>query len=258
MTRIIRTVEEWQILRSELKYSDTLGFVPTMGALHVGHASLIKRSISENGYTVVSIFVNPTQFNNPDDLKRYPRTESEDLSQLEKLQVDYAFIPDYQSIYPDDFYYKVTENNLSLTMEGTGRPGHFDGVLTVVMKLLNIIRPTRSYFGEKDYQQYMLVKKMSEAFFMNVEVIPCPTVRDSDGLALSSRNVLLSKEDRQRAPLFVQLLQSDKTAEQVKAELQQSGFAVDYITDFEGRRYGAVYLGKVRLIDNIELKQNVS
>lgn len=237
--------------------SDTLGFVPTMGALHAGHASLISRSISENRNTVVSIFVNPTQFNNPDDLKKYPRTEADDIDLLEKLQVDYAFIPDYRSIYPDDFHYKVTENNLSLAMEGTGRPGHFDGVLTVVMKLLNIIRPTRSYFGEKDYQQYMLVKKMSEAFFMNVEVIPCPTVRDSDGLALSSRNALLSKTDRLRAPIFARLLQSGKPVEQIKAELEQSGFTVDYITDFDGRRYGAVYLGGVRLIDNIELNQNI-
>jgi pantoate--beta-alanine ligase len=223
-----------------------------MGALHDGHASLINRSLKENDRTVVSLFVNPTQFNNPDDFRRYPRTEAGDLAMLNRMKVDFVFIPDYPAVYPDNFSFKVTEHSLSLMMEGTGRPGHFNGVLTVVMKLLNAIRPQRAYFGEKDYQQFLLVKKMAAAFFMDVEIISCPTVRHTDGLAMSSRNVLLSKEDRERAPLFARLLQSDKSTEQIKAELIQAGFVVDYITEFEGRRYGAVYLGGIRLIDNVE------
>ncbi|MFN3841024.1 MAG: pantoate--beta-alanine ligase [Cyclobacteriaceae bacterium] len=255
MTRLIRTVDEWREVQSKFQHADTLGFVPTMGALHEGHASLINRSIGENRLTVVSIFVNPTQFNNPADLTKYPRTEAADVDLLTRLKVDFLFMPDYASIYPDSYEYKVTEHKLSLLMEGTGRPGHFDGVLTVVMKLLNIIRPVRAYFGEKDYQQYLLVKKMAEAFFMEVEIIACPTIRNSDGLALSSRNILLSKEGRARAPLFAHLLQSDKTAEQIKAELEQNGFTVDYIFDVEGRRYGAVYLDGIRLIDNVKLNQ---
>lgn len=253
MTTVIRDITEWYKVRGQMPPAAALGFVPTMGALHNGHASLIERSVKENTFTVVSIFVNPTQFNNPDDLRRYPRTEADDLDLLTRMKVDYAFIPDYSAIYPDNFTYKVTEHSLGLVMEGTGRPGHFDGVLTVVMKLLNIIRPTRSYFGEKDYQQFLLVKKMAAAFFMNVEIIPCTTIRDTNGLALSSRNVLLSREDRERAPLFSRLLKSGKSAGQIKAELEQAGFTVDYITDYEGRRYGAVYVGGVRLIDNVEL-----
>jgi pantoate--beta-alanine ligase len=252
MTTVIRSVTEWQAVRSRLQPDAALGFVPTMGALHEGHASLINRSLKENHQTVVSLFVNPTQFNNPDDFRRYPRTEAEDLGMLEKLKADFVFIPDYPSLYPDDYSYKITEHNLSLVMEGTGRPGHFNGVLTVVMKLLNLVRPERAYFGEKDYQQFLLIKKMAAAFFMDVEIISCPTVRHTDGLAMSSRNVLLSKSDRERAPLFARLLKSGKTTEQIKAELNQSGFTVDYITDFEGRRYGAVYLGGIRLIDNVE------
>lgn len=251
MTTIVRSVKDWIDLRKELRQS--IGFVPTMGALHRGHESLVKRSLDENKTTVVSIFVNPTQFNNVDDFKIYPRTDAKDIELLSSLKVDYIFFPKYDDLYPDRFTCKVTEHQLGLTLEGVGRPGHFDGVLTVVMKLLNLVKPTRSYFGEKDYQQYLLIKKMIESFFMEVEIIPCPTVRDADGLALSSRNILLSAEERKIAPRFAAGLRSGKPVDVLTKELEDYGFKVDYIADVEGRRFGAVYLGKVRLIDNSKL-----
>jgi pantoate--beta-alanine ligase len=254
MTTLVRSVEEWKAIRNNDLRDKRIGFVPTMGALHAGHQSLIARSMGENDVTVASIFVNPTQFNNKDDFKTYPRNDESDLAMLSESGVQYAFYPVYDELYADHYTYKITEHNISLSMEGVGRPGHFDGVLTVVMKLLNIIGPAASYFGEKDYQQYLLVSKMCEAFFIPTEIILCPTVRDSDGLALSSRNSLLSPENRKKASLFTVLLRSEKTPGIIIRELEEAGFKVDYICDHNGRRFGAVYLGKVRLIDNIELK----
>jgi pantoate--beta-alanine ligase len=255
MTQVIKTSEAWRALRTGDLKDHSIGFVPTMGSLHAGHVSLIKRSLQENAITVVSIFVNPTQFNDPKDLERYPRKDEEDLALLRSLQVDYVFFPDYKTLYPDDYQFRVTESIISSIMEGSSRPGHFDGVLTVVMRLLNIIQPTRSYFGEKDYQQYLLIREMVRSFLMPVEIIPCPTVRDADGLALSSRNVLLTPEDRQKAPMLFRLLSSTQSTDAIMIELERHGFHVDYIIDYEGRRFGAVYLGKVRLIDNVPLNE---
>jgi len=254
MTRIIKKISEWKEIRNsdELK-NKTVGFVPTMGALHKGHISLIEKCVNENDISVVSIFVNPTQFNDPNDLRNYPRTFEEDLAILKNHNVDFLFYPEYEEIYQDNYKYRIVETDFSKKLCGAFRPGHFEGVLTIVMKLFNIIRPHKAYFGEKDYQQLKLIDGMCKAFFMDIEIIPCPIVRDEDGLALSSRNLLLSKEEREFALNFPKLLASNKTKEQIKKELEELGFKVDYIEEFEGRRFGAVHVGKVRLIDNVKL-----
>lgn len=254
MTKIIKSVKEWNDLYFEENLTPSqLGFVPTMGALHKGHASLIERSVSENKRTVVSIFVNPTQFNDPNDLKKYPKTFEQDFKMMGDLNVDYLFFPSYEELYADNFAYQLHENSLSKILCGAYRSGHFDGVLTVVLKLLNIIKAGKTYFGEKDYQQYKLIKGMAETFFLRTEIIACPTVRDEDGLALSSRNLLLSPEERKFALNFPKLLCANKSCNEIKLELEQLGFTVDYIEEYDGRRLGAVYAGKVRLIDNVKL-----
>ncbi len=254
MTEIINTVHDWRkIINTENLINKNIGFVPTMGALHSGHESLIKKSVLENDKTVVSIYVNPTQFNDPDDLKNYPKTFESDFEMLKKNNVDYLFFPKYGDLYPDNYAYKVTESNFSKILCGAHRPNHFDGVLTVVLKLLNIISPKRAYFGEKDFQQYTLIKEMCKAFFLDVEIIPVSTVRENDGLAMSSRNTLLTEEDRKSAPFFSKLLKSLKSDSEITVELEENGFKVDYIQTISGRRFGAVHLGKVRLIDNVQL-----
>lgn len=251
MTEVITELKDWFKIRKEL--NGTLGFVPTMGALHKGHKSLFERSVDENEFTVASIFVNPTQFNNPEDLKKYPKTFEQDLSMLSECNVDFLIYPKYETLYPDNYKYIITETDYSTTMEGEHRPGHFDGVLTVVMKLLNIANADKAYFGEKDFQQYKLIDGMTKAFFMKTEIIPCPTIREEEGLAFSSRNVRLTDGHRKKAPLFYKLLKSGNTSEEIKNELIQNGFIIDYITEIDNRRYGAVFLGDVRLIDNVEL-----
>lgn len=254
MTKIIKTVKEWNDLYFEENLSPSqLGFVPTMGALHKGHASLMQKSVSENIRTAVSIFVNPTQFNDPKDLEKYPKTFEQDLKMLEELDVDFLFFPSYEELYGDNFTYQVQEKSFSKILCGSSRPGHFDGVLTVVLKLLNIIKAGKAYFGEKDYQQYNLIREMAEAFFLQTEILACPTVRDEDGLALSSRNLLLSDEERKLARNFPALLKSDKPIPQIIIELENLGIKVDYIEEYDGRRFGAIFAGKVRLIDNVKV-----
>jgi len=254
MTKIIKTVSEFLIIRESSNYvNDSVGFVPTMGALHAGHMALIKKSKEENGITIVSIFVNPTQFNDKSDLENYPITLTEDLQKLNEADVDFLFLPNYNELYADNYKYSVTENELSKKLCGAFRPGHFDGVLTVVLKLLNIVRANFAYFGEKDYQQYLLIKGMAESFFVNTEIVSVPTVRDKDGLALSSRNVRLSKENRVKATLFPQLLNHSVVPEKIRAMLEEDGFKVDYIEIIEDRIFGAVYLEGVRLIDNVKI-----
>ena len=225
-----------------------------MGGLHEGHFSLVRRSLQECELTVVTIFLNSTQFNNPNDLKTYPANFEEDVTALERLGVDVVFAPDYQAMYPDDYRYRVTEIQDSRVLEGEHRPGHFDGVLTVVMKLLNVTRPSKAYFGEKDWQQLALVKGMVDAFFMSVEIVPCPTGRDEEGLALSSRNRRLSAQGVLKARGFNKALRSASSAEAAAADLSRSGFEVEYVADKWGRRLGAVQLEGVRLIDNIALE----
>ena len=236
----------------------TLGFVPTMGALHPGHLSLVERSRNEADLTVVSIYVNPTQFNNPNDLANYPETLTVDLQMLEAAGVSAVFMPTYELLYPDDYAYEVDEKQFSKELCGENRPGHFTGVLTVVMKLLNLVKPQKAYFGEKDFQQLSLVKGMVEAFFLETEIIGCPIIREDDGLAMSSRNLNLSRCDRRKAPLFCRLLSNPKWSdEHLKTRLVRAGFEVDYVLTKGSRRFGAVVMGDpaapVRLIDNVEV-----
>lgn len=249
---IIKSIEHWrEIFRANKKGEKTVGFVPTMGALHDAHMSLVKRAVEENQISAVSIYVNPTQFNNPDDLENYPETWDADVAKLEAAGVDYLLYPDYKEMYPDEYRYKVIETEYSQDLCGAARPGHFDGVLTVVMKLLNMTQATKAYFGEKDWQQFHLIKGMAEAYFLETEIVPCPIVREKSGLAMSSRNKLLTEEELAIAPIFNKTLISGKSIEEMHKDLESKGFKVDYLKMKEGRIFGAVFLGKVRLIDNV-------
>ena len=257
MTRTFDDVPAWRHERvSQIRAGVTLGFVPTMGALHEGHLSLVRRSRSENDRTLVSIFVNPTQFDDPGDLAGYPQTLETDLAAMRSEHTDFVLVPSAEDLYPDGYTYRVRELNLSSVLEGAHRPGHFEGVLTVVLKLLLIASADRAYFGEKDWQQLTLVQQMARAFFLPTTIVGCPIVREPDGLARSSRNHRLSSTDRLRAPLFYKVLSSAPSAEEAADDLRQSGFAVDYVEDRDGQRLGAVRLGDVRLIDNVLLQSD--
>lgn len=254
LPQLIRTVAEWRELRAAHRAAGrTVGFVPTMGALHDGHVSLFRAARRENDVVLASVFVNPTQFDEEQDFEKYPRTPEADLALMDAAGVDVVFAPDFAEIYPDGTRYSVQESDHSREMEGAHRPGHFTGVLTVVMKLLQIAEAERAYFGEKDFQQLQLVRGMCEAFFVKTEIVACPTVRESDGLAMSSRNTRLSPAQRALAPKFHAVLVEAASAEAAAAQLTAAGFAVDYVEDRDGRRLGAVRLGPVRLIDNVAL-----
>lgn len=252
--KVVEGVAELVALR-RARGAGATGFVPTMGALHEGHLSLVARSMAENARTVASIFVNPAQFDDPDDLARYPRTLDADLAMLEAAGCDTVFLPRAGELYGDGYRYRVTENARSLELEGAARPGHFDGVLTVVLKLLLLVRPERAYFGEKDFQQLRLVDGMARAFFLDTEIVGCPTLREPDGLAMSSRNRLLAPAERAKAPAFHRVLAetfaAGSPAREAESALEREGFGVDYVADRDGRRLGAVRIGKVRLIDNV-------
>jgi pantoate--beta-alanine ligase len=230
----------------------TLGFVPTMGALHAGHMSLIARARRENERVAVSIFVNPTQYDDPADLERYPRPFAADLAACENAGADLVFAPSSGELYPDGYRFRVSESERSRELEGAHRRGHFDGVLTVVLKLLNIVRPQRAYFGEKDWQQLRLVSDMAAAFFLDTEIVACPTVREVDGLAMSSRNALLSPAERALAPTLARVLAAGGEPAAMRSALAAAGFGVDYVERRDGRVLAAVRLGNVRLIDNVE------
>jgi pantoate--beta-alanine ligase len=246
----VESIASFREYRREFE-NKSVGFVPTMGALHIGHASLIERSVAECDITVLSIFLNPTQFDNSVDLGKYPATLEDDLQLATQLGVDLVLLPDYDQVYPDAFKYQIEESGFSGQLCGAHRNGHFTGVLTIVMKLLNIVKPQRAYFGKKDYQQCQLIRGMVEAFFMEVEIIHCDTVRETDGLAFSSRNRNLDERSRRLAPELYKALALDMTDAEVGSKLDAFGFAVDYIETIDGRRYGAASLGRVRLIDNI-------
>ena len=250
--KIIKTVEEFKEIRKTFG-DKSVGFVPTMGGLHKGHLSLMKRAIAENDISVASVYLNPTQFNDKKDLETYPANFADDCALLEKAGVDYLFAPTYPGMYPDDYAYMMTEKRFSKELCGAKRPGHFDGVLTVVMKFFNIVRPTRAYFGEKDFQQYKLLDGMVKAFFMDIELIPCPIVREDNGLAISSRNRKLSPAGLALAPKFHEILAGSGSEEEIAAKLEAAGFKVDYVTKKDDRLYAAVFLEDVRLIDNIAI-----
>ncbi|MCX6951562.1 MAG: pantoate--beta-alanine ligase [Verrucomicrobia bacterium] len=251
--KILTGLDEWRRLRGSPEWAGRpVGFVPTMGALHEGHEALLARARAENERVVLSVFVNPTQFNDPADLAKYPRTLDADAA-LAAPYADAVLAPSPEAFYPDGYRYRVTENALSTKLEGAHRPGHFDGVLTVVLKLFNVVQPTRAYFGEKDWQQLQLVRGMVEALLLPVEIVPCATVRDTDGLALSSRNRRLSPAARALAEAFPRVLRMAPTPAVAVAALRGKGFEVDYVEDHDGVRLGAVRVGGVRLIDNVRL-----
>jgi pantoate--beta-alanine ligase len=252
--RTFASIVEWRAHWSAQRQAGvTLGFVPTMGALHEGHLSLVRRSRAENDRTVVSIFVNRTQFDDGSDFAQYPRTFDADLAALEGEGAEFVLTPTEQDLYPDGYRYRVTETDFSRMLEGEYRPGHFDGMLTVVLKLLLIAAADRAYFGEKDWQQLRLVQGLVETFFVPTTIVGCPTVRESDGLAMSSRNRRLSPEDRAKAPRLHEALRTSSTPDAASGALAAAGFVVDYVADWEERRLAAVHLGGVRLIDNVRV-----
>lgn len=251
--KVSTNLAQWRELRRSAAWRDrAVGFVPTMGALHAGHVALLRRAREENELVVLSVFVNPTQFNDAKDLDRYPRTLEADLA-LARPYVDAVLAPAPEEVYPDRYRYRVSENGLSRRWEGAHRPGHFDGVLTVVLKLFNLVQPRRAYFGEKDWQQLQLVRGMVESLLLPIDIVACPTVRDVDGLALSSRNTRLSTAARAQAAAFPASLRAAANADAATAALTAKGFLVDYVDDTEGRRLGAVRIEGVRLIDNVPL-----
>ena len=250
---IVKGTAKWLRFRASPRFAGkTVGFVATMGALHAGHMSLLSRAGRENDLAVASIFVNPAQFNDPRDLRRYPRTLAADIEKLAAGKADFLLLPSARDMYPDGYRYRLNCRD-SAVLCGAHRPGHFEGVLTVVMKLLNLVRADRAYFGEKDYQQFRLIKGMAEAFFIGTKIVPCPTLREADGLAMSSRNLLLEPRHRKLAPALHKALRSSARPAEIKERLAALGFRPDYIEESWGRRFGAAKLGKVRLIDNARI-----
>jgi pantoate--beta-alanine ligase len=277
-----RIVELQNELFGVRKEGKKIGLVPTMGALHEGHASLVKRSVKDNDITVVSVFVNPTQFNDKNDLKNYPRTLEEDCKLLESVGADYVFAPTVEDMYPVPDTRHFEYPPVSTVMEGAHRPGHFNGVCQVVSRLFYIVRPDRAYFGEKDWQQIAVIKAMVKALALDVNIVECPIVRDEDGLAKSSRNTLLAPDERAIAPKIYEALKSSldyaksHTLEETKAKVisdinAQEGLDVEYYAIVDGNTLQdvaswddspyivgciTVYCGKtpIRLIDHIKYK----
>ncbi|MBI4361444.1 pantoate--beta-alanine ligase [Candidatus Micrarchaeota archaeon] len=251
------------------------GFVPTMGFLHEGHLSLVRRAKNENDVAVASIFVNPAQFGPAEDFDAYPHDLDRDLNMLEKEGVDAVFTPSVQELYPNGPEITVRAGPLSLPLEGQFRPGHFDGVCTVVKKLFDVVQPETAYFGQKDFQQFLVIQEMVQSMKLGVNVVVCPTIREIDGLAKSSRNVYFSNQERKKAPLLYsalreaekKLVQGKKprhVENEAKLFLEENGFRVQYfrvasaetlepVSKPEGRVLvaAAAFLGKTRLVDNV-------
>ncbi len=266
--------------RLRLRLAEPVGFVPTMGYLHQGHLSLVRRARGENQSVIVSIFVNPTQFGPQEDFSSYPRDTEHDLTLLEKERVDIVFMPSAEEIYPPQFDSWVVVDKLTQQLEGASRPGHFRGVSTVCAKLFNIVQPARAYFGQKDAQQLAVIKKMVSDLCMNLEIVTLPTVREPDGLAISSRNIYLNPGERQAATVLYRALalalqlyaQGETDAERLRqkmiALLQKEPLAeIDYVSIADTETLDeldivkpqalvslAVKIGGIRLIDNIVLE----
>jgi pantoate--beta-alanine ligase len=266
-----------ELLNQHRKQNHTIGFVPTMGALHEGHLSLVRQAAKENDIVVVSIFVNPTQFNDAGDLKRYPRTLDKDMELLSGLKCDYIFAPEAEEIYPEPDTRKFNFGLLETVMEGRFRPGHFNGVAQVVSRLFDIVIPDSAYFGLKDFQQLAVIKDMVVQLGYNIKIVPCEIVREPDGLAMSSRNALLKPGFREAAPIIRQTLLSAKKLKdklsveelkkwvideiESKSELKVEYFEIvddTYLQPIDSWeeplvKVGciAVYAGEIRLIDNI-------
>lgn len=248
--KTIKDIKTFKLIRNQISADKKIGFVPTMGCLHKGHASLIEKSKQENDITIVSIFINPTQFNNKNDFNKYPQTTEHDLELATDLGVDYILMPQAESMYPRDYQFSVsTTDPFADVCEGAYRPGHYTGVLSVVMKLFNIVRPKQAYFGEKDFQQVTLIQRMVESYFMDIEVVACPTIRETSKLPFSSRNVRLNDEQRQRADYFAEVFHGNTAPELMIQQLQQHNIKVDYITEHDSYLLAAVWVDDIRLID---------
>ncbi len=276
--KVVRSIPDLKTVLRKMQGSQ--GFVPTMGFLHEGHLSLVRRAKAENDYTTVSIFVNPTQFLPHEDFTTYPRDEGRDLTLLEKEGTDLVFVPGVKDIYPDGYRTFINVEGFSDVLEGAHRPGHFRGVATVVAKLFNLMEPAKAYFGQKDAQQLLVIKKMVADLDMNVEVIGCPTVREEDGLAMSSRNVYLNPEQRRDARILFQALftahelwrAGERDGDTLRSRIRQMieavpGTQIDYVsladpaTLTEVKQITssalmslAVRFGRIRLIDNVILE----
>jgi pantoate--beta-alanine ligase len=248
------TLAAWRIRRRVID-GCSIGFVPTMGALHRGHSSLVERCRGENQVVVLSIFVNPSQFNDPSDLERYPRPLDQDLALLQSLGVDEVIVPSVRELYPDGYRFRVEPHGSDLVLEGAHRPGFLQGVMTVVLKLLNLVRADHAYFGEKDYQQLKIISEMTQEFFLPTQIIPCPTVREESGLAMSSRNTLLSAEAHDKAAHLFRALTTAASCAAARAVLEAQGFRVEYAEERWARRLAAVNLEGVRLIDNVPVAE---
>lgn len=266
------------ILKNKLEEGLSIGFVPTMGALHLGHLSLVEQAGLQTGFVVVSIFVNPTQFNDKGDLERYPRNLQKDVDLLTPTSCDLVFAPDPDEIYPEPDTRQFNFGTLELVMEGKFRPGHFNGVAQVVSRLFDIVQPDKAYFGQKDFQQLAIINEMVRRLNLSVEIIACPIIREKDGLAMSSRNMLLSADERKNAVLISATLFAavNKTSELNVDELRKwvinrinendylnteyfeivDSVTLQPVKSWEDRcsKVGciAVHCGKIRLIDNIE------
>lgn len=279
---IVHTIKDLQAELSVLRaQGKTVGLVPTMGALHAGHASLVKRSVSENGVTVVSVFVNPTQFNDKNDLEKYPRTLDADCCLLDECGATLVFAPSVNEMYPEPDTRQFSYAPLDTVMEGAFRPGHFNGVCQIVSKLFDAVTPDKAYFGEKDFQQLAIIREMVHQMNYTLQIVGCPIVREEDGLALSSRNKRLSDEERQQALAISKALFDSRTfaASHMVAETQKMvedaiaaapGLRLEYfelvdgntlqkIENWEDTSYAVgcitVFCGEVRLIDNIKYKE---
>ncbi len=276
--QIARTIAEMKALR--MKSFGSVGFVPTMGYLHDGHLALVKQARAENSVVVASIFVNPTQFGPAEDFRTYPRDTERDLAMLRKEKTDIVFMPTADEMYPEGFNSWVEVKKVTGRLEGSCRPGHFRGVATVVTKLFNIVEPTCAYFGQKDAQQALVIKKMAADLNMNLEVIVTPTVRESDGLAMSSRNVYLNPQERQAAAVLFKALtlaqnlweKGDRNAERIRQEMtslisKEPLAKIEYVSIADAQTLEelseidrpalaslAVRIGKTRLIDNMVLE----
>lgn len=277
---IFTEIKSLQQKIKSLKNGTTIGFVPTMGALHEGHLSLVEKAKKENDIVVVSIFVNPTQFDNADDLINYPKTIDKDLSLLKSFNCDIVFTPTPEEIYADEIQSQSFDfDGLEFQMEGKFRAGHFNGVGTIVERLFEIVKPHKAYFGEKDFQQIQIIRKMAEKRKLTVQIIACPIHREKDGLAMSSRNMRLTKEQRTAAPFIYETLKKAKTefgtknaSEVIKwvenefknhpilrleyVEIADEDTLLPVETKNPSKKYRAfiaVFAGNVRLIDNISL-----
>ena len=281
--KVVHTIKDLQAELSALKaQGKKVGLVPTMGALHAGHASLVKRSVNENEVTVVSVFVNPTQFNDKNDLVKYPRTLDADCKLLEACGATYAFAPSVEEMFPEPDTRQFSYAPLDTVMEGAFRPGHFNGVCQIVSKLFEAVKPHRAYFGEKDFQQLAIIREMVRQMQFDLEIVGCPIVREEDGLALSSRNARLSAEERENALKISQTLFKSRTFAATHTVSETLKFVEDAIAAVPGLRLEyfeivdgntlqkvdnwnqtsyvvgciTVFCGDVRLIDNIKYKES--